>query len=47
MDDFRLDLAKEFGHKLISKYQYTLENKDKITWSEKYDCIVEIVSIYI
>ena len=39
-DDFRLDLAKEFGHKFLGEFLYQLENKDKITWSDNYDYIV-------
>lgn len=40
-DDFRIDVAKEFEHKFLGEYQYVLENRDKIKWTEDYDYIVE------
>lgn len=45
LDDFRLDLAKEFEHKFLGEFLYQLENRDKITWSDDYDYIVGFIRL--
>lgn len=45
LDDFRLDLAKEFEHKFLGEFLYQLENRDKITWSDEYDYIVGFIRL--